>query len=78
MQFGLLSQNRVRNYQEIGDNFIMRIFNICTTHPIIYYGDQHKKNATGEHVANVGEESCLKALFGENRVKCIIKIDLKK
>jgi len=54
MQFRLLSQNRVRNYQEFGENFIMRIFNICTPHPIIYSGEQIKKNATGEHLAHVG------------------------
>jgi hypothetical protein len=78
MQFRFLSQNRVRNYQEIGENFIMRIFNICTPHPIIYSGDQLKKNVTGEHVAHMGEARCVRALIGENRVKCTIKIDLPK
>jgi hypothetical protein len=56
----------------------MRIFNICTPHPIIYSGYQTKKNVTGEQVAHVGEERCVKALLGENWVKWTIKIDLQK
>ena len=78
MQFRLFSQNRVRNYQEIGENFVMTVFNICTPHPIIYSGDQVQKNARGEHMAHVGWERCVRALLGENRVKWTIKIDLQK
>lgn len=49
--------------------------NICTPHPIIYSGDQIKKNAAGEDVAHVGEERRIKAIVGENSVKWTIKID---
>jgi len=56
----------------------MRIFNIRTPHPIIYSGEQIKKNVTGEHLAHVGEERCIKALLGENRAKWTIKTDLQK
>jgi hypothetical protein len=65
MHFRLLSQNKVRNYQDIGENFIMKIFNIFTTHPTICSGDQITKNATVEDVARVREERCLMALDGE-------------
>jgi len=67
-----------KKLSEDWENFIIRNFNICNSHPIIYSCDKLEKNTRGEYVGHVGGERCVKAFLDKREWNGPLKLIFKK